>query len=89
MIIIPEISIFEGVNANFLKKIEKFLLFGVSACKIRTTFFRGFVPEENAGKRKKFDKFYNLWFNKKKNTGAMPAEMLLYFLYNAKGRRLL
>ena len=46
----------KGVNANFFEKIEKFLLFGVSACKIRTTFFRGFRAGGSTGKERK-----NIW----------------------------
>ena len=38
---------------QFFEKIEKFLLFGVSACKIRTTFFRGFLAGGSTGKERK------------------------------------
>ena len=58
------------------------MLFGVSACKIRTTFFAVFVPGAVREKRERiFDKFYNLWFNKRKEHRRLCPQRCCYISY--------
>ncbi len=66
---------------TFLKKIEKFLLFGLCV-QNKNDFFAVFVPERSTGKREKeyLTSFTTYGLIKRKNTGAFVRRDAIIFL---------